>query len=663
MAGVRVTPVVISFASGEWSPKMEGRIDLPQYRQACRKVENFLLTPQGPAEFRPGTEFIENNKTAAEKVRLIPFERSDSQSYMFEIGAGYTRIYTSGARIENPPGTPVEIATLFTEAQLFEIQVAQTHDTMYLVHRDQPPHKISRGADDNTWVLSTAVVWTGAPINFNTVDLRPGTVSFYEGRLMFAGTNTHPQRIFGSKVAVVENFTVGTNDDDALDFTLNAQRANPIRWMAAQDVILLGTLGGEWGYGSFDVPTTPTFQNVGIHATHGSKRLQGILTAGSVLFVSRNGKKLRELVFSNEKRRFDATDLTLLADQIADVTGGITNIDWQTDPHPVAWCVRTDGQLLALSYDPTNSLFGWSRVVIGATSTGSDVIESVAVLATTLEDEVWISVKRTIDGTTQRYIERMKPRDFGSAVADAFFVDCGATIDQGTAVTITNITQANPAVVSAVNTFSNGQRVLIDDVVGMVEVNDTVFVVANVTGTTFELSGIDSSAFTAYGSAGTATPVTNQITGATHLEGESVKVLCDGGTEADVTIASGVATIPDCNKVQYGLGYTGILTPQRIVSAGPFGPSVGQTKRIHRLATRFFKTINAKAGPDENNTKTISFRDPDDLTDTPLPLFSGDKVMEFPGTYDLDGNITIVQDTPLPMTVVMIVAEAHVYDV
>ncbi len=72
--------------------------------------------------------------------------------------------------------------------------------------------------------------------------------------------------------------------------------------------------------------------------------------------------------------------------------------------------------------------------------------------------------------------------------------------------TITNVTQANPGEVTVVsNPFTNGDEVDIAGVVGMTELNGNTYTVANGTGTTFELSGTDTTGFTAYVSDGTAT--------------------------------------------------------------------------------------------------------------------------------------------------------------
>ncbi len=79
------------------------------------------------------------------------------------------------------------------------------------------------------------------------------------------------------------------------------------------------------------------------------------------------------------------------------------------------------------------------------------------------------------------------------------------TID--TDLTITGISKANPAIVtvSSIGDLINGDLIVIQDVAGMTEVNfdgDNIYTVANIAGATFELSGINSSAFTTYTSGG-----------------------------------------------------------------------------------------------------------------------------------------------------------------
>lgn len=69
---------------------------------------------------------------------------------------------------------------------------------------------------------------------------------------------------------------------------------------------------------------------------------------------------------------------------------------------------------------------------------------------------------------------------------------------------ITGVTQANPGVVTMTSTagLANGDIVEIRNVVGMTELNGQQYTVANLAGTTFELSGVDTTLFTAWGSVG-----------------------------------------------------------------------------------------------------------------------------------------------------------------
>lgn len=76
--------------------------------------------------------------------------------------------------------------------------------------------------------------------------------------------------------------------------------------------------------------------------------------------------------------------------------------------------------------------------------------------------------------------------------------------------TITAITQASPAVVTSTSHgFSNGDRVYLADIEGMTDLNNQEYLVAGVTANTFQLTtlagaNVDSSAYSAYTSAGVA---------------------------------------------------------------------------------------------------------------------------------------------------------------
>ena len=74
------------------------------------------------------------------------------------------------------------------------------------------------------------------------------------------------------------------------------------------------------------------------------------------------------------------------------------------------------------------------------------------------------------------------------------------------AQSVTGATQANPVVITTSGThgYANGSEVRLESLGGMTEVNNLAFTIANVTATTFELSGVDGTGYTAYTSGGTA---------------------------------------------------------------------------------------------------------------------------------------------------------------
>jgi len=103
----RVSTIVTNFQAGEFSPRLEGRIDLQKYSSGCQKLENMLVFPQGGITRRPGTKYLGTAKIDSlqefqgNSIRLIPFEYSDEQAYVLELGHQYMRFYTSDGVLFN----------------------------------------------------------------------------------------------------------------------------------------------------------------------------------------------------------------------------------------------------------------------------------------------------------------------------------------------------------------------------------------------------------------------------------------------------------------------------------------------------------------------------------------------------------------------------------
>ena len=160
-----------------------------------------------------------------------------------------------------------------------------------------------------------------------------------------------------------------------------------------------------------------------------------------------------------------------------------------------------------------------------------------------------------------------------------------------------------------------------------------------------------------------STPTTT-ISGLTWLAGQTVQVLADGAAHPNITISSGgVATMRrSASKVQIGFGYTSTLQTNRIEAGAGDGTAQGKTKRINKVVIRFYNTLGAYAGPDENSLDEVQFREGSDPMDQAPPLFTGDKLIEWPSGYDFDGYVMVKQTQPLPMTVVALMPLVHTSD-
>ena len=261
----------------------------------------------------------------------------------------------------------------------------------------------------------------------------PRTATFFEDRLCFGGNSSQPDTIWGSVTADYENMLEGADDDDALNFTLSSRMVNIINWIIGKDRILIGTSGAEWTLaGSSDEPLTPSNVKAEQHSTYGSTDMQANQVSESVLFFQRGAEKMRELAYNWELDAYVAPDMTILNPE---VTGdGITDTAFQQIPDPILWCVKENGDLAIFVYERKEQITSWSRFI-----TDGD-FESVAIIHGDPEDEVWVSVMRTIGGTDQRYIEYFSARDWGSDPCDAFYVDSGITYDSTATTTITGLT-------------------------------------------------------------------------------------------------------------------------------------------------------------------------------------------------------------------------------
>jgi len=449
------------------------------------------------------------------------------------------------------------------------------------------------------WPLPAGVVGSGnatfrwALAAFSGEEGYPSRVTFFRERLTLA----KDQQLYFSVAGDFENFAAKDDSgqvvaDRAIQITISSDEVNQVQWLVPTQALLIGTSGGE--FACMENTTSEAFApgNVKIEqqTSEGSRSVAPVRVGYSTLMVQRSGRKVKEIAYNFQQNGYIANDLTTLAEHIT--RGGIAQTAWHKEPYVAMWAVRGDGYLLGFTFNKEQDVVGWHKHLIGGSfGSGNAVVESVAVIPSPNRDrdDLWMIVKRTINGATKRYVEYLE-REYqdGDAQSSCFYVDAGATYS--------------------------------------------------------------------------GSPTTT-ISGLNYLEGQTVQVLVDGAAHPDRVVSSGSISLQyAASVVQVGLPCPAKLRAMRLEAGAGDGTAQGKSKRITKAVIRFYNTLGAKAGPSETDLDSIEFRTGSDLMNQAPPLFTGDKLIDWPGGYDFDGFVMVVQDQPLPMTVVAIMPQLHTFD-
>ncbi len=390
-----------NFIKGELSPLVHARVDLELYRSGLSLCENWLVLPQGGIKARPGTMFVAEVKVSSKAVRVAKFIYSTETNYMLEFGENYIRVFKEQSQVLNA-GTPVEITTTYTEAELFELQFTQDENTLYIAHKDHVPATLTRSSH-TSWTLAD-MSFTAKPAEWVAANY-PQRVTFYEDRLVLAATPNEPNTAWFSKTGDHANFTIGVAADDAMKIVARTGQVNAIQWMVEDKLLQFGTTAATRTLGGVgDTALEPDNIAQRRHTTDGSSSIQPIQTGAVTVFAGDKNRRLREFIYSFENDRFLAPDLTMLSEHI--LKPQLKEMAYAQDPFPIIWCALNNGELAGCTYDSDFKIAGWHRHRLGGDAgQGWGEVESIDVIPGTDHDELWMVVKRTINGGTKRYIE------------------------------------------------------------------------------------------------------------------------------------------------------------------------------------------------------------------------------------------------------------------
>lgn len=529
-------------------------------------------------------------------------------------------------------------------------------------------------ADVVSRIPSQAVGGANATTKWAPADWRsdrgyPALVKIFRERQCFA----RGQTVWGSVSGDFENFAnrdgAETLPDSAFKVTIGSSETNAAVWMVASDALLVGTRGAEFAIR--EVTNAEVFGPGNIKADeetkYGGRQVPPVRVGSSVLFAQRSGRRLRDFKYTFSDEGYAANDLMVLSSHV--LRGQAVQMKFALEPHSIVWVVCNDGSLRGLTYLLEQDVLGWHPHTIGGASAA---VESVSVIPSPsgTHDQVWLQVRRTINGQTKRYFEYFERAwEAGEQPqSEAIFSDCATIFDgtlTGATATLQNggtwaAGQSGEVLLSFVPVAGDiGDHLILRHVASGKEARVVVNTAANPAAVTFltavpvELRNVLTS---------NIRWARDVISGLGYAEGAEVTLLVDGATHPRRTVTGGQITLQaPASYVPIGFPCNAEGITMRIEGGAGNGTAQGKMKRVHRLTIRLHESLGGMIGP-EGDEDGLEFRSSGTLMDGPPAIFTGDYAMPYPEGFNTDARIRWFCDQPLPFTVCGLFPQMKVED-
>lgn len=543
------------------------------------------------------------------------------------------------------------------------------------------------GEDSYTWALGLFSATEGCR-----------AITFHEGRLVYAGFKRKVDYIAMSVSDDFDNFE-NENIDPDLDDSFNDDKAifrrtvsrdvNAIEWVASTgQALIVGTSGAEFIVkGTSDGIMTPAGTVVKHATSRGSEPHIAVPVEGGVFFIQRGGTVLRRIAYDFENDQFVSTDVTVLCDHL--FQPGIEEVVYQQWPYSVLWMRRTDGRLLGLTFDSEQSVIAAHLHEIGGQwkSRLPAQVESLCVIPGKDEDELWMVVKRTIGGSTRRFVEVMSKRyepewkpdaareELIPDLGYAMFLDSALSGDLGNR--IYTITASSPAQIQTlfIHGLSVGDYVRIRGLGGwegrgtarrpwgLAELNNRTFRVRTVISpNTFTIehpdSGepVDTSDLSPFEDPNETARIyreINMLSGLAYLYGATIDVWADGSYLGEFTVEGDTLELPTrASLIVIGFKYTSLLETMPISLGNPRISDRGRGQAVTRVSMLLRSSAGGKIGrgPSPSRMEDLIYRIGQDLLDQPAPPLTGWMHVSLPSSWEKEPTILVELDEPQPFT-------------
>ena len=640
----RAVTIQTNFTTGEVDPLLKSRIDINQYYNALDQARNVLIQPQGGIERRPGLQFIFEVPSAANPqngMKLVPFEFSTTQSYMLLFVHNRMYIFKNKELVTNINSSGNDyLTTTIGSTILATMDHTQSADTLIVVQEDMAPKKIVRGGAHNSWTISDISFEFVPKFNFTPAEttinqtITPsavdGNITITAGGSVF--TSSHVNQFVeandGMGRARITRFVSATSVEAVVEIPFFNTSA------IASGGTFLDT-GYEDSFStSKGFPRTCTFHE-------GRLYFGGVKSRPNTIFASRVA---RFFDFNpGEALDDDSIELTISTDSTNAITGMFSGRDLQ---------IFTKGGEFFLPQSTLDPITPTNVVVNGATRRGSkEGIKPVGAESGTLFiQRAGKSLREFLFSDVElSYISNnisLLSSHLLKSPSDMALRKATSTTD-GDLLLIVNETDGSLATYSILR----GQNVIAPSLsttdgefvnVG-VDVDQIYFTVKRSISSSdkyyVECFNDDNTTDSAKLLSGSSKPSTTTVTGLSHLEGKTVKVIADDQMQLDKTVSSGQITLDavPTTYVEIGLNYTPTIKTLPVELKLSSGNIVGQKKRIVEATANLFLSQNLTLNGN-------------DLLFVAGDFFTGKKRKKPMLGYDRDGQMTFSQSAPLFFT-------------
>lgn len=398
-----------NYSSGQVDRDIKGRYDLPLYQNGHEISRNFFHTIKGDVLYRTGFEFIDEIGYSA----LYEFKFSTEQAYLLVFRIQYIEFWSyneNGELVRVLDDNQNELTLVHPYGtEIFNLCMTQNCDVLYITHKKglYPEYQLKRTASNAFTLEVTTYTNTGEASLSSTSATEnhgfPCSCAFYENRLNRCSSTKYPTYLYGSKGADYDNITTGTETNDGYQFDLAEANSRALWLVSGVNSLLVGTAEGilTVNGGSVTKAITPSDIAAKLSCRDGVSDVLPIHKDNFVFFVSSNKRQVYMFEYDVLLEQFKATNLSKGNYEIT--RGGISKIANKFDRYGLLFAI-CNGRLLSICFSNDEAVNSWSEFI-----TEGRFIDICTVTRPDGDFDLFANIKRTINGVTRYYLERLTP--------------------------------------------------------------------------------------------------------------------------------------------------------------------------------------------------------------------------------------------------------------